>query len=154
MRVFYFAAIISAVIGWAFAVPGHAGEKNFFVGAKACESCHPEQYGSFMVNSRKAHSWQSVEKMSSKLTEAEIKECYACHTTGYGQPGGFISYSRTPELANVSCEACHGPGGLHVVSCDTADIRRTPVVKSCSDCHNAQRVENFNFKPMLYHGGH
>ncbi|MDL2291371.1 cytochrome C [Desulfovibrio sp. OttesenSCG-928-F20] len=128
--------------------------ENAFVGAGACESCHPDQFTNFNHNSRKVHSWRSIEKMSPKLTADEIKECYACHTTGYGQPGGFTSFAETPHLANVSCEACHGPGALHVESGDIADIRNTPDVESCTVCHNAQRVENFNFKPMLYHGGH
>lgn len=128
--------------------------ENSFVGAAACESCHEEQYASFMANSRKAHSWRSIEKMAPKLTHNEIRECYTCHTTGYGQPGGFVSLEKTPQLANVSCEACHGPGAAHAESGDPEDIHRTPDIKSCSECHNAQRVKNFNFKPMLYHGGH
>lgn len=129
-------------------------EKAVFIGAKACESCHPDQYASFKANSNKAHSWNSVLKMLPKLTPAEQKDCFACHTTGYGKPGGFESFEKTPHLANLSCEACHGPGSVHAESGDTDDIRRTPDVKSCVTCHNADRIQNFNFKPMLYHGGH
>jgi hypothetical protein len=130
-----------------------APESARYVGADACEPCHSEQYESFKANSSKAHSWDSVKKMLPKLTRDEARDCYACHTTGYAK-GGFESFEKTPQLANLSCEACHGPGSLHAESADTDDIRRTPDVKSCTACHNADRVQNFKFKPMLYHGGH
>ncbi|MCL1939719.1 MAG: cytochrome C [Desulfovibrionaceae bacterium] len=129
-------------------------EERSYVGAKACESCHDEQYAGFLKNSNKAHSWKSLEKLLPKLNEAEKKQCYACHTTGYGKPGGFKSLESTPEMANVSCEACHGPGSAHIESGAPEDILRKPDVKSCVVCHNEERVNNFKFKPMLYHGGH
>ena len=129
-------------------------EEALFVGAKACESCHSDQYASFMSNSNKAHSWKSLSKMLPKLTPSEQSDCFACHTTGYGKSGGFESLEKTPHLANLSCESCHGPGSVHVESGDKNDILCTPDVKSCTICHNAERVQNFKFKPMLYHGGH
>lgn len=131
-----------------------AEEGARYVGAKACQSCHEEEYAGFEANSSKARSWKSVAKMLPKLTENEKKDCYLCHTTGYGKPGGFVSIEKTPELANVSCEACHGPGSTHAESGDAADIRRKPDLKGCLVCHNSERIQNFNFKPMLYHGGH
>ncbi|MDL2316984.1 cytochrome c family protein, partial [Desulfovibrio sp. OttesenSCG-928-A18] len=130
------------------ALPGAAQEARAYVGAQACESCHEEQYASFMKNSHKARSWKSLEKMLPKLTEAEKKECYVCHTTGYGKPGGFVSLRETPEKANLSCETCHGPGSAHAESGDSADIQRKPDLNSCLRCHNAERTQNFNFKLM------
>ena len=129
-------------------------ETAAYVGAKACQSCHEEQYASFMANSQKAHSWKSLEKMLPKLTAAEQRECFSCHTTGYGKSGGFINIEQTPDLANLSCETCHGPGSLHYETGDTAAIRRRPDRKECETCHNAERIQNFKFKPTLYHGGH
>lgn len=150
-----FAACLGLVLPGAFTASRAKGaEQSTYVGAAACQDCHEEQYASYMKNSRKAHSWSSIHKMRAKLTAAELKECYACHTTGYGKPGGFVSLEATPELANVSCESCHGPGSVHAESGDPEDIMRTPKLDECISCHNGERIQNFNFKPMLYHGGH
>lgn len=85
---------------------------NPYVGSDACGDCHEEEYGRFQEYSKKARSWRSVEIMAPKLTPDELRECYACHTTGYGR-GGFVDYASTPHLADVGCETCHGPGAAH-----------------------------------------
>lgn len=137
----------------ALAQPARAEQR--FVGTKACADCHQAQYDNFSKYAKKAHSSNSVKIMAPKLTPEELKECFACHATGYGQPGGFVSYEKTPHLADAGCEVCHGPGGAHVDSGgETANIRRKVAMKECETCHNAERVKNFNFKPLLYGGAH
>ena len=91
--------------------------------------------------------------MAGKLTVEELQNCYGCHTTGYGKPGGFVSEIQTPEMMNLGCESCHGPGSLHVESEDPDDLTAV-AVEDCMICHNEERVAAFNFKPMLYGGGH
>lgn len=154
MRGLIFSVASAVLLSLSLPAAAVAAEQARYTGAEACKDCHEEQYESFMANSSKAHSWKSLEKMLSKLTGEEKRQCYVCHTTGYGKPGGFESLEKTPHLANVSCEACHGPGSAHVESGEAADIRRTPHITECVVCHNEERVRNFNFKPMLYHGGH
>lgn len=134
---------------------GLAEEKRY-VGSKVCGQCHEEEYKTYLKYAKKAHSFEAIVKMRDKLTPAEVRRCYPCHTTGYGEPGGFVDEKTTPELKNVGCEACHGPGSLHVESEDpkdiTADCKKIKLV--CDKCHSSERVKAFKFKPLLHGGAH
>ncbi len=143
------------VVCWVavFASQGVA-QDAVFVGSAACADCHPEQYENFNAYSKKAKSWESVEVMRSNLQPDEVRECYECHTTGYGQPGGFVSHEETPELAHVGCETCHGPGSVHTEYGEADAIVLVPTMESCMVCHNESRVQSFNFKPLIYSGAH
>jgi len=125
-----------------------------YVGTEACGACHPQEHENFTKYSKKAKSWRSVAIMAPGLTPEELRECYVCHTTGYGQPGGFESYDKTPHLSDAGCEVCHGPGSLHSEFGDPGLITRRMHMRDCESCHNAERVEAFNFKPLIYGGAH
>lgn len=126
-----------------------------YVGSEACADCHPDEYENFSKYSKKAKSAHSIKIMASDLTRQEVEECYLCHTTGYGKPGGFVSFEETPELANAGCEVCHGPGSEHVnMGGDPSLIQADLSMKDCETCHNEDRVRSFNFKPLLYGGAH
>jgi len=129
-------------------------EEAHYVGSKICGGCHPTQYASFMKYSKKAHSSKSVRLMAKGLTTEELTGCYACHTTGYGRPGGFTSFEGTPEMANAGCEVCHGPGSTHTETADPAAIKGKPTIADCETCHNASRVRAFGYKPLLQGGAH
>jgi len=132
----------------------HAAD-SVYVGSKVCSECHEEQYSKFKRYAKKANSSHSIKSMASDLTKEEQKECFGCHTTGYGQAGGFRSFEETPELANAGCEVCHGPGSEHVAEGgDTQFIKTTLSIKDCESCHSEERVDAFNFKPMLFGGAH
>ena len=144
--------LVAAMIVFATAWPVRAGD---YAGSKACADCHDEQYENFARHSKKAKSWHSVEIMASDLTPQEVRECYGCHTTGYGQPGGFVSFEQTPELGHAGCEVCHGPGSEHAEQGgDPELIKRSLTLDDCTTCHNEERVGAFNFKPLLYGGAH
>lgn len=126
-----------------------------YVGSAACKDCHAKTYDSYLRFSKKAHSSQSIKIMAPKLTPEELRGCFGCHTTGYGRPGGFVSFEKTPDLANAGCEVCHGPGSAHVDSGgDRTKIKAKLDMAECEVCHNAERVRSFNFKPMLFAGAH
>ncbi len=132
-----------------------ASEEAVFIGSAACGECHPDQYESFSKYSKKAHSSQSVKIMASDLTPEELKECFHCHTTGYGKPGGFVGFTETPEMADAGCEVCHGPGSSHAeADGDPELIKGELSMDDCTGCHNEERVQSFNFKPMLFAGAH
>lgn len=135
--------------------PFSALAENSYVGTAACKDCHEEQYDNFTKYAKKFHSDKSVKIMASDLSEAELATCYGCHATGYGKPGGFVSYEKTPHLADAGCEVCHGPGYEHVESGGDAElIKGKLTMEDCVDCHNEDRVKSFNFKPLLYGGAH
>jgi hypothetical protein len=153
--------VLVAVMVWTFHPPlggsnfpgavvqaAASGEKAY-VGADRCKECHLVQYQSFKANSKKAHSFKSVRMMTRGLTAEEVKECFGCHTTGYGKPGGFRSETETPHLADAGCEVCHGPGNTHAETGDPADIKGRLSVQDCAGCHNSQRVESFKYRPMI-----
>jgi hypothetical protein len=126
-----------------------------YVGSTVCKDCHEQEYENYSKFSKKAHSGESVKAMAKDLTPAELQECYACHATGYGKSGGFVSFEKTPELANAGCEVCHGPGSMHVdEGGDPAFIKVNLDIKDCETCHNPERVASFGFKPMLFGGAH
>lgn len=125
-----------------------------YVGSVACQPCHAKEFSSFVKYSRKSHSYQSVQRMQKGLSTEQLKECFVCHTTGYGKSGGFVSIERTPELRDAGCEVCHGPGKEHVETQDPKLIERKVTVETCQSCHTQERVQNFRYRPLLHGGAH
>ena len=137
--------------------PCSGREKNglvTYVGSLACKDCHPDEYANFITYAKKSTSFQSIEKQMKHLSPEEIEQCYSCHTTGYGQPGGFVSLEKTPHLKNAGCEVCHGPGSEHVRTADTATIVGHMSKKDCEICHISERVKAFKYKPLVHGGAH
>ncbi len=125
-----------------------------YVGSSACKKCHEKEYTSFMRYAKKSRSFESIERVKKGLTPDEIKKCYFCHTTGYGKAGGFVSPEKTPHLKNAGCEVCHGPGELHIKTKSRRDIKRHLTMEDCEECHTAERVKAFRYKPMIHGGAH
>jgi hypothetical protein len=74
-------------------------------------------------------------------------ECVECHVTGFGKWGGFDGASKSPDLAGVQCEECHGPGSSHPA---TANIRGGEAARAvCRKCHTRSRSPDFNAKEYL-----
>ncbi len=105
-----------------------------FVGSKACEDCHEDEYriwkeGRDGHQARHAHAYATLQKppKRSKIARNYDPECLSCHVVGWNPQGyypyvsGFISLTKTPELVNVGCEDCHGPGARHTAA-ENGDI--------------------------------
>jgi hypothetical protein len=131
-----------------------AENKGGYVGSEACKVCHGKEYVNFMKYAKKARSFESIERLKKGLTDKEIKECYSCHTAGYGKPGGFESPEKTPHLKNAGCEVCHGPGSVHVRTGNPRYIKGKLSIEDCMVCHTEERVKAFRFKPMIHGGAH
>lgn len=77
-----------------------------YVGTQKCAACHFQAY----------RQWQQTPHAKAfSIMPAQYRNnagCLECHATGFGHPTGYQGQA-TPNLASVSCEACHGPGGAH-----------------------------------------
>jgi len=124
----------------------HSPEKdpdNAYLGASACAQCHQAQFA----------QWQKTDHAKALQTLVDeqqdtIERCLSCHTTGFGWRTGFDNAEKTPGLAGVQCETCHGPGKLHAASPQEKLLIRGNVQKYiCTQCHNrgAQpQITNFD----------
>ena len=143
-------------------------DKPQFVGPGKCKICHVKQHRSW----RKTHMAKAFDSLKpNEKAEAKVKgnldprkdytkdaTCLKCHTTGYGEKGGYAipdlanekSVKASKKLEGVSCESCHGPGGSYVdfhkevmmkkKTYTTADMQKAgtqiPSAKTCTACHN------------------
>lgn len=130
------------------------GQSNTYVGTEICKGCHEKEHTRFTTQSKMGTSFRSIARMKKRLTADELKKCYECHTTAYGKPGGFKSEAETPDLKNLGCETCHGPGSGHASSSSPKDIKKRLDTKDCETCHTKERVEAFHYKPVLFGGAH
>jgi len=148
----FFVAALFVGIGTVNSAQTNSGQ---FVGSEACAECHDVEYENYKKFSKKAHSGDSVKVMATDLTQAELEECYTCHMTGFGKPGGFVSFDETPDMADAGCETCHGPGYDHVEEGGDIDLIKAEIeIADCETCHNPERVAAFDFKPLMYGGAH
>ncbi|MBI5598879.1 MAG: hypothetical protein HY890_03980 [Deltaproteobacteria bacterium] len=110
-----------------------------YLGDASCDACH-QPFMEGWKNTRHAGAFVALEKAG----KSKDPECVRCHSVGYGEEGGFYSVTLTPGLANVQCEACHGPGKGHV-SDFTKPMR--PVGEDvCLRCHTRENSPDFVFK--------
>ncbi len=71
-------------------------------------------------------------------------DCGSCHATGYNRRGvhntqaGMVGTFFQP---GVQCEACHGPGSLHVNNTFSFSPDTTRDAAKCLDCHMSGAIE-------------
>ena len=79
-----------------------------YVKSSACKDCHAEEFR-LWEESRHAHAFSILQEKHQDYNP----DCVGCHTTGFRKPTGYVNAKSTPDLMNVQCEACHGPGNEH-----------------------------------------
>jgi len=141
--------------------------KPTFMGVKKCKVCHFLQWKGWK-KTRMSQAFETLLpghaaqakakfKLEGKRDYTQDASCLACHTTGYGLPGGYPALVkgktwteaeslRARALQGVQCEACHGPGSLSIpykrkhFKYKRADVRALGLVlpdeKTCRKCHN------------------
>ncbi len=103
-----------------------------YAGVENCKMCHPDIHTDWS-KSRHAKAFELLVDVG----EEKNPKCLTCHATGYGK-GGFTDTTATPDLAGVTCEACHGPGADH--NGDKSKITRVPAVTVCAGCHQQLNI--------------
>lgn len=117
--------------------PRLSGEK--FAGTKTCGSCHSEAYA----------VWQKSEHSHALKTLEDVKhdrdpDCTGCHVVGLEFDTGFQDRLKTPDLANVGCESCHGAGLVHA---ENPSVKMGKVGEaSCLTCHKKEHSPTFDFE--------
>jgi len=115
-----------------------------YVGSESCESCHESAYAAW-ENSKHANAWETLEKAERGdrygWPVTHYPDCVTCHVVGYRYQSGFVNPEETPELKDVGCEQCHGPGSKHVED-DTVKMT-TRGVDSCIECHDFEQSPGF-----------
>lgn len=134
-------------------IPGQESTADEFVGDAKCKSCHAQAYD---VGIHAAH-YHALQTLVDKKSEFD-PECLSCHTVGYGLHSGYVDFVKTPNLANVQCESCHGRGKDHAATMRAAlanpkllaTARKSSNLKAvtaatCIRCHDAENSENFRY---------
>ncbi len=158
------APMVLAIVAGALLLGTAAAQAQEFeyVGSKNCKKCHLKQFKSWEATTmattyEKLKPGEAAEaKTAAGLDPAADyttdQSCVACHVTGMGKPGGFVDMETTPELANVGCESCHGPGGTYIqdgyMTLDNKEYVKADIVAvglvdtvgeaQCIGCHNSE----------------
>ncbi len=121
-----------------------------WVGTQQCRGCHLEQF----------EQWQGTDHAKAYATLVEARrhmdsDCFSCHVTGAGKPGGPSSPQQVGVFKDVGCESCHGPGQAHIDQPVAATILGKPGESICKDCHDGDqdggRFELPAYLPRVLH---
>jgi hypothetical protein len=109
-----------------------------YIGVKKCALCHKKD-GTAPSWEKTAHAdaWANVDTL--ELADEEKEVCKDCHATGVTEDGDF--------LANVQCEACHGPGSEYKSMKIMKDVELAmkngliiPDEETCLNCHDKEKA--------------
>lgn len=104
------AMLLTAVAGARPAEPPEPAPpaNQTFIGVTKCASCHFDKFSDWRKSQEKHAKAFEILPAASQADPA----CLKCHTTGFGQPGGYAA-ATDRSLAGITCESCHGPGSAH-----------------------------------------
>jgi hypothetical protein len=103
--------------------PGAAGDAEY-----------PNQYNLANDITERGAGWVTYHSGEENLPY----DCGACHTTGYSPQGSqdeMEGIAGTWAEPGVQCEACHGPGGLHVQNPRGVQMTIDRDAETCGACH-------------------
>jgi len=115
----------------------------------SCVDCHPSQLADWS-RTRHAAAWAPLQARGS----TRDPECLACHSTGFGDSGGFVDPDEDRTLLGVQCEACHGAMEAHVQAARKSPRFRPPASAAvteatCRRCHDPANSPKFDYATYL-----
>ena len=147
-----------------------------YVGTDGCVGgCHfHDDAIELWRSTRHGHAWKTLVDGGKDLSY----DCVGCHATGFDLPGGsnlwtLARWQRAlpadappakppekaadkpedragPDLRNVQCEVCHGPGSLHVRAPNKNPVPvPRPTEARCLECHTKEHSDTFQFTAYL-----
>ena len=123
-----------------------------YLGYTSCMPCHNEIVSGWQTTPH-ANAFETLKEQGEE--KQDIAGCVQCHVVAFEKDGGYIDRALTPELKDVQCEACHGPGRRHVESDgDPSEILVRVDENLCRSCHTEGQDKNFDYavKSRLVHG--
>jgi hypothetical protein len=111
-----------------------SGPSPQYIGAQACAGCHDSIRATEL---KTPHAGAFTNAYFVAAGGQTNSSCLPCHTVGYGLPTGFVSNSKTPLLAGVQCENCHGPAANHEANPDDPTVVPQVDIAAtvCGGCH-------------------
>lgn len=101
-------------------------KKTKYVGYKKCGGCHVDERDSWLETSHaktfdllKPKAREKAKKKADLDPAKDYTEddnCLPCHTTGFGETGGYkknLDKKKAKFLQDITCEMCHGRGSLY-----------------------------------------
>ena len=142
-----------------------------FIGSESCAECHENAWkvwkdGLEGSPPKHSHAYATLQHppKRSKVPRNFDPECLSCHVVGWNPQkyfpykSGFTSLESTPELINVGCESCHGPGAAHTAAengdveleeSEIEKLRKEQVLtlkdaeQKCLECHDLDNSPAF-----------
>ncbi len=115
-----------------------------YAGASRCARCHLPIYRHWKSTAH-AHSFETLQRKGNHHDPA----CLRCHVTGFRSQYGYLGEKRTPDLAGVGCEVCHGPSARHANHDNPNQLPPSPANPSpqriCLECHTWEHCGHFDF---------
>ena len=112
--------------------------------AGQCVQCHSNEMAKWSLTQH-AKAWESLLLRG----EQNNPECIACHSTGFGEVGGFgeLTTVNIRKYKSVQCESCHGPMRGHP---DDKSILPRPITEqTCLPCHDEANSPQFEYVTYL-----
>ena len=105
-----------------------------YAGGEACAGCHPAEHSQWSRTGH-ARAWAALVAEDRALDH----ECWSCHVTGAGAPGGPVGPEASGGYRDVQCEACHGPARDHLADPETIKPVADPSIEVCTACHDGEQ---------------